>query len=391
MTRNPPRLSVTEPFFTSVYLSSTHRALRSDNVYQTGFSPVTDGLISMKFPEALAIGHETVELMGGKQIRPSAQNYEVWLAYRLGALADLRQEIDTRIARGEVFTDDLNQQLHEKYFSNARLTAQMVATGERIAKELNSVIASMQSAGEQASDYGAELDQAAKRLEQGVAADTLREVIASIADATLRMSTQNKELTSQLQKSSAEMDGMRRTLRQVRAEAMTDSLTGLANRKLFDETLRSRLKEASVERTPLCLMLCDIDHFKRFNDTWGHQTGDQIIRFVATTLQRFAPPGGLAARYGGEEFALVIPRMALTEARDLAERIRQMIESKTLVRKSTGEDLGRISVSAGVARAKIDETPTSIIERADACLYVSKRTGRNRVTTELDQAALDAA
>lgn len=352
---------------------------------------MTDGLLSIRFSEALAIGHETVELMGGKQIRPSAQNYEVWLAYRLGALADLRQEIDARIARGEPFTDDVNQQLHDKYFSNARLTAQMVATGERIARELNGVIASINAAGEHASDYGAELDLAAKRLEQGVEADALRDVIAGIAEATLRMSSQNKELSNQLKKSSAEMDGMRRTLRQVRAEAMTDSLTGLANRKLFDETLRSRLREASVERTPLCLLLCDIDHFKRFNDTWGHQTGDQIIRFVATTLQRFAPPGGLAARYGGEEFALVIPRMALRDARDLAERIRQMIESKTLVRKSTGEDLGRITVSSGIAQARIDETPTSIIERADACLYVSKRSGRNRVTSEGDQAALDAA
>lgn len=352
---------------------------------------MTNCLSTLQVPEALALGHDTINIMGAHEVRPSAQNYEVWLAYRLGALSDLRQEIDSRISKGEAFTDEANRQLHDKYFSNARLTAQMVETGERIARELNGVIATISSAGEHASDYSAELDSAAKRLEQGVGVDALREVISGIANATLKMSEQNRELTTQLQKSSTEMDGMRRTLRQVRAEAMTDSLTGLANRKLFDETLRSRLRESTVERTPLCLLLCDIDHFKRFNDTWGHQTGDQIIRFVATTLQRFAPPGGLAARYGGEEFALVMPRMALGPARALAERIRQMIESKTLVRKSTGEDLGRITVSSGIAQARIDETPTSLIERSDACLYVSKRTGRNRVTTEADQAALDAA
>lgn len=352
---------------------------------------MTESLLTLHLPDALTIGHETIDKMGSNQIRPSAQNYEVWLAYRLGALAELRQEIDERISRREPFTDEVNQALHDKYFSNARLTAQMVATGERIAKELNGVISSINAAGEHASDYGAELDSAARRLEQGLAGDSLRSVISSIADATMKMSRQNKELSSQLKKSSVEMDGMRRTLRQVRAEAMTDSLTGLANRKLFDETLRARLRESQTEKTPLCLLLCDIDHFKRFNDTWGHQTGDQIIRFVATTLQRFAPPGGLAARYGGEEFALVIPRMGLGASRELSERIRQMIESKTLVRKSTGEDLGRITVSSGIALASAEETPTSLIERADACLYVSKRSGRNRVTTEADQAALNAA
>lgn len=349
-----------------------------------------DCLLTLNPTEALTIGHETIDLMGRNLVSPSAQNYEVWLAYRLGALSELRREIDERIARGEKFTDAANQQLHERYFSNARLTAQMVATGERIARELNGVIHAMNAAGQSASDYGAELQTAAERLSHDLTGDALKEVLAGITRATVKMVDENRELSQQLQKSSRDMDDMRRTLRQVRAEAMTDALTGLANRKLFDETLRNRLREASVSRTPLCLFLCDIDHFKRFNDTWGHLTGDQIIRFVSSTLQRFAPPGGLAARYGGEEFAVVLPRMTLANARELAERIRQTIESKTLVRKSTGEDLGRITVSSGVALARLDETPTSLIERADACLYASKRSGRNRVTTEAEQ-ALDAA
>ena len=352
---------------------------------------MTDCLLTLNPAEALAIGHQTVDLMGFHKISPNAQNYEVWLSYRLGALSDLRKEIDERLARGEAFTDEANQQIHDRYFSNARLTAQMVATGERIAKELNGVISAINTAGENASDYGAELQAASQRLDMGVSPELLREMVSSITSATGKMVDQNKDLTQQLQKSSRDMDDMRRTLRQVRAEAMTDSLTGLANRKLFDETLRNRLREASIERSPLCLMICDIDHFKRFNDTWGHLTGDQIIRFVSSTLQRFAPPGGLAARYGGEEFALVLPRMPLSAARELAERIRVTIESKTLVRKSTGEDLGRITVSSGVALARLDETPTSVIERADSLLYVSKRSGRNRVTGEADQGARDAA
>lgn len=352
---------------------------------------MTDCLRSLAPTEAIAIGHATVDLMGANQISPNPQNYEVWLTYKLGGLSDLRREIDERLARGESFSDDLNQQLHDKYFSNARLTAQMVTTGERIARELNGVISVINAAGENATEYGAELESAAARLSSGASPETLRDILAGISRATVSMIQQNQDLNQQLQKSSRDMDDMRRALRQVRAEAMTDSLTGLANRKLFDETLRTRLRESSVERTPMCLILCDIDHFKRFNDTWGHLTGDQIIRFVASTLQRFSPPGGLAARYGGEEFALVLPRLTLPAARELAERIRLTIESKTLVRKSTGEDLGRITISAGLALARLDETPSSIIERADSCLYASKRNRRNRVTAENDPHAANRA
>ena len=125
------------------------------------------------------------------------------------------------------------------------------------------------------------------------------------------MSKQNSNLSHKLAQSSQEMEKLRTSLRQARAEALTDALTGIANRKLFDETLRLRKEEADAEKTDLALLLCDIDHFKSFNDTWGHQTGDQVIRFVASALTKFALPDHLVARYGGEEFAVIMPRTSL--------------------------------------------------------------------------------
>jgi diguanylate cyclase len=186
------------------------------------------------------------------------------------------------------------------------------------------------------------------------------------------------------------MDTLRATLRQARAEALTDGLTGLANRKMFDETLKMRLREAAGQRTDLCLVLCDIDKFKHFNDTWGHQTGDQIIRFIASSLQRQTQPDHLVARYGGEEFAIIMPRTRIVSARTIAEAIRAAIESKKLQRKSTNEELGRITVSMGVAQYRPGETGHDLVGRADACLYASKHAGRNRVSTDLD-ATLSAA
>jgi diguanylate cyclase len=196
------------------------------------------------------------------------------------------------------------------------------------------------------------------------------------------MSKQNSTLSHKLAQSSQEMEKLRTSLRQARAEALTDALTGIANRKLFDETLRLRKEEADTERTELALLLGDIDHFKSFNDTWGHQTGDQVIRFVASALTKFALPDHLVARYGGEEFAVIMPRTSLRDAGRIADQIRSAIEAKRLVRRSTNETIGAVTVSFGAAIYVPGETVGTLISRADECLYMSKRSGRNRVTLE---------
>jgi diguanylate cyclase len=267
----------------------------------------------------------------------------------------------------------------------------MTATGERIARELTEVVAALQTSGDKTGAYADTLQTAATSLERGIDGTKLREVIAGLAAATLDMADHNRQLTTRLSDSSREMDTLRTALRHVRAEALTDGLTGLANRKMFDETLRMRVREATAQRFDLCLVMCDIDHFKRFNDTWGHQTGDQIIRFIASSLQRHCQADHLVARYGGEEFAIVMPRTRLAAARAICESIRAAIEGKKLLRKSTNENLGKITVSMGAAQYRAAESLHDLIERADTCLYASKRAGRNRVTTDQDSANLSAA
>jgi diguanylate cyclase len=348
-------------------------------------------MTSLRGSSGLTLAHATIDIMGGHQVPPNAQNYEVWLSYKMGGHPDLRRLIDERIARGEAFDDDTNEQLYEQFFSNLRLSAQMMATGERIARELTEVVAALQTSGDKTGAYANTLQTAATSLERGIDATKLREVIAGLAAATLDMADHNRQLTTRLSDSSREMDTLRTALRHVRAEALTDGLTGLANRKMFDETLRMRVREATAQRFDLCLVMCDIDHFKRFNDTWGHQTGDQIIRFIASSLQRHCQADHLVARYGGEEFAIVMPRTRLAAARAICESIRAAIEGKKLLRKSTNENLGKITVSMGAAQYRAAESLHDLIERADTCLYASKRSGRNRVTTDQDSANLSAA
>ena len=131
-------------------------------------------------------------------------------------------------------------------------------------------------------------------------------------------------------------------------------------------------------------MMTDIDHFKNFNDTYGHLTGDQVLRLVAMSVKQNVKGQDIAARYGGEEFAVVLPNTVLRSAITVADHIRRAVMTKELMKRSTGEHLGRVTISIGVATLHKGDTAQTLIERADACLYAAKRNGRNRVICETD-------
>lgn len=343
---------------------------------------MADQDVLMQGPGGATVAQETLDLMRLHGVPPTSANYEVWLGYRIGRNAALREVIDGRIASGQGFTPDFSSKLHEQFFTGLGASAQIVLAGEQIARDLGQVLAFLKDAEAKSGDYGRTLETAATDLNRGLGPDQIRQIVSSLAAATLDMANHNQHLNQQLQRSTQEIETLRSSLDSVRLESLTDSLTGLANRRMFDETLRMRIDEARAQRTELCMLLCDIDHFKRFNDTWGHHTGDQILRFLASALQAHARPDFLVARYGGEEFAMLLPRMDARSAAQTAEALRTAIQTKRLRRRSTNEDLGQVTVSIGIARLQPGDTPQGFVERADACLYSSKRNGRNQVTTD---------
>ena len=175
---------------------------------------------------------------------------------------------------------------------------------------------------------------------------------------------------------------LQESLEAIRYESLVDDLTTLANRKHFDQTLERMMSEAEQSSQSFALLLTDIDHFKKFNDTFGHQTGDQVLRLVALAVKQNIKGQDVACRYGGEEFAVLLPRTTLEAAMTVAEHIREAVFSKELVKRSTGENLGRITISIGVATWRHGDTGSSLVERADTCLYDAKRGGRNLVCGE---------
>jgi diguanylate cyclase len=215
----------------------------------------------------------------------------------------------------------------------------------------------------------------------------LRTIVESLVQTTKEVEQNNKALEARLSASKAEISELQENLEAVRNESLTDPLTSLANRKSFDEALARALAAARTKGEPIVLMLTDIDHFKKFNDNWGHLTGDQVLRLVAGAVKQNVKAQDIAARYGGEEFAIVLPNTVLRSAITVAEHIRRAVMTKELMKRSTGEHLGRVTISIGVAALRPNDTPQSLIERADMCLYAAKRSGRNRVISQDDQEA----
>jgi diguanylate cyclase len=209
--------------------------------------------------------------------------------------------------------------------------------------------------------------------------------------ATRAMETRSQELENKLQTSSQEIAELRDRLEATQQDTIRDHLTGIPNRRAFDIELKSAIDATRESAEPLSIVMFDVDHFKQFNDTWGHQTGDQVLRLVANCIADNARHSDTTTRFGGEEFAVILPSTALADAVHWANQICGIVRSKRLIKKSTGGKLGVVTVSAGVVKHRPGETDVQVVRRADTCLYAAKHAGRDRVVSEIDAAILSKA
>ena len=341
--------------------------------------------------EGEALARKAIDLLSEWGIPLTAQNYEVGITHILGENDTLTSDISAIIDQGQTPQEADLVELHDRHFNKKKLSDEVQKIGGAMSAELATVMRRLEEAGRDTAAYGEALAGASDRIDSETDAETLKAMVSALMDATHTMQRHSATLESRLAETKQEVSQLRTNLEIVREESMTDALTGVANRKRMDDVLNKLAAEADQTGAPLTVAVCDIDHFKRFNDTWGHQTGDQIIRFVASCMTRCIGNRALVARYGGEEFVMLMPETDMDAAVDVAEQVRTMVESKRLLRRCTNEDLGTITISIGVARHDTGAHPHSVIERADNRLYESKRAGRNRVTGETAQSSSSAA
>lgn len=323
--------------------------------------------------------------MAGEAISPTPHHYAVWASHLTGAHPQLSQALEAQRKAG--LDDAACESLYQRFLAPKAFDAAVADTGAKMQAELSETITALESAGRHVQAYGDTLEGASGALAEGTDAESLTQLVAKLQEETRQQQARNRHLEERLQESSDAVRQLQHTLESTRAEAerakeqaQTDALTGVANRLRFDQALSDGVAAAHRDNTPYSVVLVDIDHFKRFNDTWGHQTGDQIIKFVARCIQRSADDDHVVARYGGEEFAVLAPGADGARAAKLAEKVRKVVEAKQLMRKSTNESLGNVTVSVGVAELAPQDGPMDVLSRADRRLYASKRNGRNRVT-----------
>lgn len=337
---------------------------------------------SKGYEEMVAIASSAFDRMRQYGNQPSPRNYELWYAYFSGLRPDLAAVIDSIIDERKGVTDKELEDIHARFLQDAANEHEIRETTAKLEETVGQVLTLVGTAGADTRSFGEVLSGATGRLDESVDLDTLRGVTAELITNTRQMLQRSRVLEAQLSRSNQHILELRNHLVSVREEVMTDALTGIANRRFFDSVVRELAALSSTTERPLSMCMVDIDFFKQFNDRYGHQIGDQVLKLVAKVLRDSLKGRDVAARYGGEEFVILLPETRLRDATLIADQIRELVASKNLIKRTTGETIGSVNLSIGVSQYRRHESVQAFMGRADASLYLAKNSGRNRVCGE---------
>jgi len=329
--------------------------------------------------EAGRLAKAAIAAMARLEVAPTPANFRIWYSHCSMRQPELSAALQSLEASGAGFTASRCADLHERFFGATRPSRLIDDACERFEATMARLLGEVDGMTAEAGAYGGKLRELSCDVQAVDGKQALRGLVNRILDETRTMLARARQLEGELDQSSQRITTMRVDLASARREANIDGLTRIANRRCFDHELQKAAGQAEARREPLSLLLLDIDRFKVFNDTHGHQAGDQVLKQVAQVLTRSVKGRDLAARYGGEEFAVILPETGLEGARELAEQIRRSIAGHRVVVKATGRDLGRITLSIGCAQQRWGEPAADFVLRADRALYQAKRMGRNRV------------
>jgi diguanylate cyclase len=321
-------------------------------------------------------------LMSKHNIPITPRNYSVWYKYFTFGDMELNRIIDRTLKDGGYFSKEFNETLFQRFCAE-KDESELRKIKEDLRQVLVLMFNQISELTGHTDEYEQSVSDSLNMLSNLDSIEEIRKVVLEIVDKTKTLGHFGKSFSSKLKEATRALEELKRDFEQVKTEATLDPLTGLANRKLFDETLAALTEEAAHEKSSLTLLLIDIDHFKRFNDEHGHLIGDEVLKFVSKKVKDLVKGGDLVARFGGEEFAVILPGTGLEIAHIVGENIRSFFAKTSLKTKTTAMTLGNVTVSIGISLFRNDESLESFIQRADQALYQAKKAGRNRIVDEL--------
>jgi diguanylate cyclase len=315
---------------------------------------------------------------------PSA--YELWYTYAANRNPEMNREINRVLdANGSLSVFDLDG-IYEQYLSSSRTRAEVERVGTDVSREIDNIVGMLGEFMLSTSRDRNECSDASRQLAESTDAGSVRGIVDALINSLRTIEIRHTAIEQRLSAAKQDMDTLQQSLATATVEAARDAVTGLANRRGFNRAIEQACERANGDHKPFSLLMLDIDHFKRFNDRYGHLMGDSVLGLVSVTLKQSIKGQDVAARYGGEEFAVILHDTTLQNAAVVGEQLRGKIMARELKKRSTGEHLGAITVSIGVASHRPGERARPIIERADACLYAAKSAGRNCVRCEGEEA-----
>ncbi|GGF64902.1 GGDEF domain-containing protein [Terasakiella brassicae] len=334
--------------------------------------------------QALGFAKQALDKMNEIGVPANPHNFTIWFHYFSGTYPDLKRTLDILLGNQQAFTETRNSEIFQKFFTLDQESATLHDATTRMESELARVMSTLDGADEDLSGLHVSLrdfsDQISKTDDKSEILALTTRMNAHVAQVLEGRSAVEDELKVSLR----EISELKDDLERMRREALTDGLTGIANRKLFDLELRKSSMNAMANGEELALLMLDVDHFDRFNEHYGHQVGDQVLKLVAVTISECIKGQDTAARYGGDEFSVILPRTNLENAQRLAEHICKRVSSKNVVNRSTGERLGKITMSVGVALFEYGEPVSQLLVRADRTLQEAMKNGYNQVLTQVD-------
>jgi diguanylate cyclase len=312
-------------------------------------------------------------------VAPTPRNYELAFAYIGREKPPLVTRVNAVTKAGASLTPGLLDELHREFFATSVDTGALRESSGELQQIASELVTRVAADSGKVREVGEALGSFATAVRQGGDASELHKVAMTLSDASTVAGDRLIAMERLFAASVKRITDLRKRLAKVEEEATRDGLTGLANRRLYDTMLQRAALRAGAEGSPLSLMMLDIDHFKKFNDTHGHVVGDHVLRLFAQVLNENIKGRDTAARYGGEEFSIILPGANAQGAMAVAEQIRGMLENRPILNRATGKRLGVVTCSIGVAQYRPGEPVGETVDRADQAMYRAKREGRNMV------------